>query len=49
MVLSRKRICGLCEMCQKGFPNLCDEMPDQRTFPRIPGKLLGLGTFNTAT
>jgi S-(hydroxymethyl)glutathione dehydrogenase/alcohol dehydrogenase len=42
-------------MCQKGYPNLCDEVPDERTFPRLPGsdrtmrKLLGLGTFSTAT
>jgi S-(hydroxymethyl)glutathione dehydrogenase/alcohol dehydrogenase len=55
VVLSWKRNCGLCEMCQKGFPNLCDEVPDERTFPRSAGtgqtmrKLLGLGTFSTAT
>jgi S-(hydroxymethyl)glutathione dehydrogenase / alcohol dehydrogenase len=55
VVLSWKRNCGLCEMCQRGYPNLCDEMPDEATFPRVPGserrmrKLLGLGTFSTAT
>jgi S-(hydroxymethyl)glutathione dehydrogenase / alcohol dehydrogenase len=55
VVLSWKRNCGLCEMCQKGFPNLCDEVPDEATFPRHAGsdrtmrKLLGLGTFSTAT
>jgi S-(hydroxymethyl)glutathione dehydrogenase/alcohol dehydrogenase len=55
VVLSWKRNCGLCEMCQKGFPNLCDEVPDEATFPRFAGsdrimrKLLGLGTFSTAT
>lgn len=55
VVLSWKRNCGLCEMCQKGFPNLCDEVPDDRTLPHVPGtgqrmrKLLGLGTFSTAT
>jgi S-(hydroxymethyl)glutathione dehydrogenase / alcohol dehydrogenase len=55
VVLSWKRNCGLCEMCQKGFPNLCDELPDERTFPRFKGsnrvmkKLLGLGTFSTET
>ena len=42
-------------MCQKGFPDLCDEVPDERTFPRSATtgqtmrKLLGLGTFSTAT
>jgi S-(hydroxymethyl)glutathione dehydrogenase/alcohol dehydrogenase len=55
VVLSWKRNCGLCEMCQKGYPNLCDEVPDERTFPRFRGsdrimrKLLGLGTFSTET
>ena len=55
VVLSWKRNCGLCEMCQKGYPNLCDELPDERTFPRVSGsdrtmrKLLGLGTFSTET
>jgi S-(hydroxymethyl)glutathione dehydrogenase / alcohol dehydrogenase len=55
VVLSWKRNCGLCEMCQKGFPNLCDEMPDAATLPRLAGdgrainKLAGLGTFATAT
>ena len=37
VVLSWKRNCGLCEMCQKGFPNLCDEVPDEATFPRLAG------------
>ena len=42
-------------MCHKGYPNLCDEMPGEATFPRVPGsgrrmrKLLGLGTFSTST
>lgn len=55
VVLSWKRNCGLCEMCQSGYPNLCDEVPDQRALPRFPGgdrtmnKLLGLGTFSTET
>jgi S-(hydroxymethyl)glutathione dehydrogenase/alcohol dehydrogenase len=55
VVLSWKRNCGLCEMCQKGFPNLCDEVPDPSTLPRLAGsgrandKLAGLGTFGTAT
>jgi S-(hydroxymethyl)glutathione dehydrogenase/alcohol dehydrogenase len=55
VVLSWKRNCGLCEMCQKGFPNLCDEVPDPTTSPRLAGsgraidKLAGLGTFGTET
>jgi S-(hydroxymethyl)glutathione dehydrogenase/alcohol dehydrogenase len=55
VVLSWKRNCGLCEMCQKGFPNLCDEVPDPTTLPRLAGsgraidKLAGLGTFGTET
>jgi S-(hydroxymethyl)glutathione dehydrogenase/alcohol dehydrogenase len=54
VVLSWKRNCGQCEMCQRGYPNLCDDMPDERTLPRLKGgstmkKLLGLGTFSTAT
>jgi S-(hydroxymethyl)glutathione dehydrogenase/alcohol dehydrogenase len=55
VVLSWKRNCGLCEMCQRGYPNLCDALPDERALPRFPGsertmrKLLGLGTFSTET
>jgi S-(hydroxymethyl)glutathione dehydrogenase/alcohol dehydrogenase len=55
VVLSWKRNCGQCEMCQRGYPNLCDDVPDERTLPRLKGqggamkKLLGLGTFSTAT
>jgi Zn-dependent alcohol dehydrogenase len=42
-------------MCQRGYPNLCDDVPDERTLPTFKGKggsmkkLLGLGTFSTAT
>jgi Zn-dependent alcohol dehydrogenase len=55
VVLSWKRNCGQCEMCQRGYPNLCDDVPDERTWPTLKGcgasmsKLLGLGTFSTAT
>jgi S-(hydroxymethyl)glutathione dehydrogenase/alcohol dehydrogenase len=55
VVLSWKRNCGVCEMCQKGFPNLCDELPDPATLPRLKrggqpvNKLAGLGTFASAT
>lgn len=55
VVLSWKRNCGMCEMCQRGYPNLCDATPDDRTKPRFRGtqremdKMLGLGTFGTET
>jgi S-(hydroxymethyl)glutathione dehydrogenase / alcohol dehydrogenase len=55
VVLSWKRNCGVCEMCQRGYPNLCDATPDERGRPRFPGsdrtmdKMLGLGTFGTET
>lgn len=55
VVLSWKRNCGVCEMCQKGYPNLCDALPDTRSLPRFPAtdhtmnKMLGLGTFSTHT
>lgn len=55
VVLSWKRNCGQCEMCQRGYSNLCDDVPDERTLPRVKGrddtmlKLLGLGTFSTST
>ena len=55
VVLSWKRNCGMCEMCQRGYPNLCDATPDERGRPhfhgseRIMDKMLGLGTFGTET
>ncbi len=55
VVLSWKRNCGRCEMCQRGYPNLCDALPDGRGLPRFPhstrtmNKMLGLGTFSTET
>ena len=53
VILSWKRSCGYCEMCQKGFPTLCELPPDTSTLPRFPGKqrtmekMAGLGTFGT--
>ena len=53
VILSWKRSCGYCEMCQKGFPTLCELPPDSSTLPRFPGdqrtmeKMAGLGTFGT--
>ena len=55
VVLSWKRNCGLCEMCQVGYPNLCDVPADQRGHPHFPesdrqmDKFNGLGTFSTET
>ena len=55
VILTWKRSCGRCEMCQKGFSNLCDLPPDTRGRPRFKGreavmdKLVGLGTFGTYT
>lgn len=55
VVLSWKRNCGLCEMCQQGFPNLCALPPDESGRPLRPDqgqpmdKMLGLGTFSTHT
>ena len=55
VILSWKASCGLCEMCQKGYPNLCDLQPDPTTYPHRPGseekmpKMAGLGTFGTYT
>ncbi|MEM7033815.1 MAG: Zn-dependent alcohol dehydrogenase [Chloroflexota bacterium] len=55
VVLSWKRNCGLCEMCQVGYPNLCDEPADERGRPhfsdtdKMMNKFNGLGTFATET
>jgi S-(hydroxymethyl)glutathione dehydrogenase / alcohol dehydrogenase len=53
VVLAWKRSCGLCEMCQQGYPNLCDTQADERGRPHRHGQpmaqLLGLGTFGTYT
>ena len=55
VILSWKVSCGTCEMCQRGFPNLCDLPADARNLPRLKGsgreinKLTGLGTFSDYT
>lgn len=55
VVLAWKRSCGTCEMCQQGFPNLCNLPPDEEGRPLHHGttnpmdKMLGLGTFATHT
>jgi S-(hydroxymethyl)glutathione dehydrogenase/alcohol dehydrogenase len=51
VILSWRTNCGMCEMCQKGWPVLCDRSPTVSTKPLLRGteKQLGLagglGTF----
>ncbi len=51
VILSWRTSCGLCEMCQKGFPAICERPPVPQSKPKIHGqdKVLGLaaglGTF----
>jgi S-(hydroxymethyl)glutathione dehydrogenase/alcohol dehydrogenase len=53
VILSWRTNCGLCEMCQKGFPALCDRQPVVRQRPVLHGTdrtlagAAGLGTFAT--
>ena len=55
VILSWKTSCGLCEMCQKGWPNLCERSPSASSKPssRATGKVInqmaGLGTFGSYT
>jgi S-(hydroxymethyl)glutathione dehydrogenase/alcohol dehydrogenase len=55
VILTWKLSCGVCEMCQQGYPNLCERPPDTRYLPRLHGrpetmnKMVGLGTFGTYT
>lgn len=55
VILSWKASCGLCEMCQRGYPNLCDRSPAPSSRPRVSGtgtainQLAGLGTFGSYT
>ena len=55
VVLSWMRNCGLCEMCQVGYPNLCEEPWDRRGQPLFPEskrpmkRMNALGTFSTET
>ncbi len=55
VVLSWTRNCGLCEMCQVGYSNLCEEPWDRRGQPRFAGgdrpmkRMNALGTFSTET
>ena len=55
VILSWKTSCGLCEMCQKGWPNLCDRSPTASAVPHARdtgleiGQMAGLGTFGAYT
>ena len=55
VVLSWVRNCGVSEMCQVGYPNLCEEPWDHRGQPRFPDsertmkRMNALGTFSTET
>jgi S-(hydroxymethyl)glutathione dehydrogenase/alcohol dehydrogenase len=51
VILSWRTSCGLCEMCQKGWPVLCDRSPTVSERPKLRSKSIevglagGLGTF----
>ena len=53
VILSWKASCGLCEMCQKGWVNLCESFLVPSSKPYIRGKgteidqMAGLGTFGS--
>ena len=55
VVLSWYPSCGLCEMCQKGRPNLCYQPPSKSTKPVLRetgneiNQMAGLGTFGSYT
>jgi len=52
VILSWRTSCGACEMCQRGFPAICERPPVVPTKPRLRrspdaalGQAAGLGTF----
>ncbi|MCH8206309.1 MAG: alcohol dehydrogenase catalytic domain-containing protein, partial [Chloroflexi bacterium] len=55
VILSWKASCGLCEMCQKGWPNLCERSPTVGRKPTVReteepmNQMAGLGTFGSYT
>ncbi len=55
VVLSWRASCGLCEMCQRGWPALCTRLKQPRSRPRLKGtdteinQMVGLGTFGSYT
>ena len=53
VVLSWRSSCGVCEMCQRGFPNICEVTPLTGERALVNGKpmkqLVNLGAFATHT
>ena len=55
VVLSWQTSCGVCEMCQKGWPNLCGNAPAVEAEPVVTAtetpvtQMAGLGTFGSYT
>ena len=55
VILSWKASCGVCETCNRGWPNLCDSPLTAGSVPRLRssgadiGQLAGLGTFGSYT
>ena len=55
VILSWKTSCGICEMCQKGWPNLCANSPKTSSKPVIAAtgapvnQMAGTGTFASYT
>ena len=55
IIIAWKTSCGVCEMCQKGWPNLCDRSPIAGSKPTVRGtgavinQLIGIGTFGSYT
>ena len=53
VILSWKASCGTCEMCQRGWPNLCERSPTVTSKPSVRGsgtvvgQMAGLGTFGS--
>lgn len=51
VILSWRTSCGICEMCQRGYPALCMASPTSATKPKLSktqttlGAAAGLGTF----
>ncbi|MGH2364341.1 MAG: Zn-dependent alcohol dehydrogenase [Chloroflexota bacterium] len=51
VILSWRTSCGVCEMCQKGYPAICEHPPVTPTKPKLHGRdqalgqAAGLGTF----
>ena len=55
VILSWKASCGLCEMCQNGWPNVCERSPAVDRKPTVGeteepmNQMAGLGTFGSHT